>query len=159
MDCLFLVKTITLETANVTNCHVIATDILFLSSNHRSVQFLYLAASADLNVTCLNNPRETEKLVSKAVKLGFETIAICQAFRLETVKKERKGAAKLTPVNLGNYPAIQDMKKINPRLKVYTRLTVQLDDQSQVHQLSSDPVQSHDILAVQPATEKLFQQA
>ncbi|KAM7451144.1 Ribonuclease P protein subunit p30 [Porites harrisoni] len=51
------------------------------------------------------------------------------------------------------------MKKINPRLKVYTRLTVQLDDQSQVHQLSSDPVQSHDILAVQPATEKLFHQA
>ena len=45
MDCLFRVKTITLETANVTNCHVIATHILFLSSNHRSVQFLYLAAS------------------------------------------------------------------------------------------------------------------
>ena len=45
MDCLFRVKTVTLETANVTNCHVIATDILFLSSNHRSVQFLYLAAS------------------------------------------------------------------------------------------------------------------
>ena len=46
MDCLFRVKTITLETANVTNCHVIAIDILFLSSNHRSVQFLYLAARA-----------------------------------------------------------------------------------------------------------------
>ena len=45
MDCLFRVKTITLETANVTNCHVIATEILFLSSNHRLVQFLYLAAS------------------------------------------------------------------------------------------------------------------
>ena len=45
MDCLFRVKTVTLETANVTNCHVIATDLLFLSSNHRSVQFLYLAAS------------------------------------------------------------------------------------------------------------------
>ena len=45
MDCLFRVKTVTLETANVTNCHVISTDILFLSSNHRSVQFLYLAAS------------------------------------------------------------------------------------------------------------------
>ena len=48
MDCLFRVKTITLETANVTNCHVIATDILFLSSNHRSVQFLYLAASEQI---------------------------------------------------------------------------------------------------------------
>ena len=47
VDCLFRVKTITLETANVTNCHVIANDILFLSSNHRSVQFLYLAASAE----------------------------------------------------------------------------------------------------------------
>ena len=35
-----VIKTVTLETANVTNCHVIATDILFLSSNHRSVQFL-----------------------------------------------------------------------------------------------------------------------
>ena len=47
VDCLFRVKTITLETANITNCHVIAPDILFLSSNHRSVQFLYLAASND----------------------------------------------------------------------------------------------------------------
>ena len=47
MDCLFRVKTVTLETANVTNCHVISTDILFLSSNHRSVQFLYLAASGE----------------------------------------------------------------------------------------------------------------
>ena len=46
VDCLFRVKTVTVETANVTNCHAIATDILFLSSNHRSVQFLYLAASA-----------------------------------------------------------------------------------------------------------------
>ena len=45
MHCPFRVKTVTLEMANVTNCHVIATDILFLSSNHRSVQFLYLAAS------------------------------------------------------------------------------------------------------------------
>ena len=46
MDCLFRVKTVTLEAANVTNCHVIDTDILFLSYNHRSVQFLYLAASS-----------------------------------------------------------------------------------------------------------------
>ena len=53
VDCLFRVKTITLETANVTNCHVIATDILFLSSNHRSVQFLYLAASLRLTSAIL----------------------------------------------------------------------------------------------------------
>ena len=54
MDCLFRVKTVTLETANVTNCHVIATDILFLSSNHRSVQFLYLAASVERTAAILD---------------------------------------------------------------------------------------------------------
>ena len=54
MDCLFRVKTITLETANVTNCHVIATDILFLSPNHRSVQFLYVAASVGRTAAILD---------------------------------------------------------------------------------------------------------
>ena len=58
MDCLFRVKTVTLETANVTNCHVIATDILFLSSNHRSVQFLYLAASDSVSEAILEVSRE-----------------------------------------------------------------------------------------------------
>ena len=57
MDCLFRVKTITLETANVTNCHVIATDILVLSSNHRSVQFLYLAASLSASAKRTNKGR------------------------------------------------------------------------------------------------------
>ena len=69
MDCLFRVKTITLETANVTNCHVIATDILFLSSNHRSVQFLYLAASVAVLEAILTSrqPRD-ENLMSKNVR-------------------------------------------------------------------------------------------
>ena len=61
VDCLFRVKTITLETANVTNCCIIATDILFLSSHHRSVQFLYLAASRSLS-------GGSHKLVSAAVR-------------------------------------------------------------------------------------------
>ena len=57
MDCLFRVKTIALETANVTNCHVIATDMLFLSSNHRSVQFLCLAASLPTSAKRTNKGR------------------------------------------------------------------------------------------------------
>ena len=119
-----------------------------------------MAAFADLNVSFLKNPRETEKLVSKAAKLGFETIAICKTFRLRTEKKKkRQDAVKLTPINWDDFPAIQHTKKTHPNLKVYSRVTVQLDEQSQVHQLSSDVVQSFDILAVEPATEKLFQQA
>lgn len=62
MDCLFRVKTITLETANVTNCHVIATDILFLSSNHRSVQFLYLAASLAFSAAILKFRASTQTI-------------------------------------------------------------------------------------------------
>ena len=83
MDCLFRVKTVTLETANVTNCHVIATDILFLSSNHRSVQFLYLAASQDRESirnevrACireeLNNSQGTQTLVNRTRNLIRES--------------------------------------------------------------------------------------
>ena len=57
VECLLRVKAVTLETANVTNCHVIATDILFLSSNHRSVQFLYLAASLPTSAKRTNKGR------------------------------------------------------------------------------------------------------
>lgn len=118
-----------------------------------------MAAFADLNVTYLSDPRETEKLVSKAVKLGFETIAVCKTFHLRKEKKKGREVEKLTPINWDVFPAIQELKKTHPKLKIYSRITLQIDDQSQVHQLSSDIVQSYDILAVQPATEKLFQQA
>ena len=118
-----------------------------------------MAAFADLNVAYLKNPRETEKLVSKAVKLGFDTIAICKTFHLRKEKKKGQDADKLTTINWDDFPAIQELKKTHPKLKVYSRITVQVDEQSQVHQLSSETVQSYDILAVQPATEKLFQQA
>lgn len=123
-----------------------------------------MAAFADLNVPYLDDPRETEKLASKAIKLGFETIAICKIHRLKHEKEKGKKNKKtdggqLSPIDWNVLPAIQDMKKKNPKLKFYSRITVLLDDQSQVHQLSSEAVQTFDILAVQPTTEKLYQQA
>lgn len=123
-----------------------------------------MAAFADLNVPFLNDPRATEKLVFKAVKLGFETIAICKThiFKNETEKgkkKKKEDRDILTPLDWNVFPAIQDIKKKNPKLKFYSRITVILDDQNQVHQLSSEAVQSFDILAVQPTTEKLYRQA
>lgn len=121
-----------------------------------------MAAFADLNVPYLDDPRETEKLASKAIKLGFETIAICKTHRLkhEKGKKNKKtDGGQLSPIDWNVLPAIQDMKKKNPKLKFYSRITVLLDDQSQVHQLSSEAVQTFDVLAVQPTTEKLYQQA
>lgn len=123
-----------------------------------------MAAFADLNVPYLEDPRETEKLMSKAVKLGFETIAICKTHRLKHEvgkgkKNKTKDSNQLSPIDWSVLPAIQDMKMKNPKLRFYSRITVLLDDQSQVHQLSSEAVQAFDILAVQPSTEKLYQQA
>ena len=123
-----------------------------------------MAAFADLNVPYLEDPRETEKLVSKAVKLGFETIAICKTHRLKHEvekgkKNKKKDGGQLSPIDWSVLPAIQEMKKINPKLNFFSRITVLLEDQSQVHQLSSETVQAFDILAVQPSTEKLYQQA
>ena len=123
-----------------------------------------MAAFADLNVPYLEDPRETEKLVCKAVNLGFETIAICKTHRLkhevEKGKRNKKrDSGQLSPIDWNALPAIQDLKKKNPKLKFYSRITVLLNDQSQVHQLSSEAVQTFDILAVQPSTEKLYQQA
>lgn len=123
-----------------------------------------MAAFADLNVPYLDDPRETEKLASKAIKLGFETIAICKTHRLKHEKEKgkknkKKDDGQLSPIDWNVLPAIQDMKKKNPKLNFYSRITVLLDDQSQVHQLSSEAVQTFDILAVQPTTEKLYQQA
>lgn len=126
-----------------------------------------MAAFADLNVTYLDDPRATEKLVSKAVKLGFETIAICKTYRFqnESGKDTRKGKGKgkdrdaLSPINWDVFPAIQAMKNKNPRLKFYSRITIPLDDQNQIHPVFTEVGNAFDIVAVQPTTEKLFQQA
>ena len=123
-----------------------------------------MAAFADLNVPHHNDSRVTEKLVSKAVQLGFETIAICKTHRFKNEtekgkKKKKEDSDRLTPMDWTAFPAIQGMRKKNTRLKFYSRITVVLDDQNQVHQLSSEVVQSFDILAVQPTTEQLYRQA
>lgn len=126
-----------------------------------------MAAFADLNVPFLDDPRATEKLVAKAVKLGYETIAISKTyiFQSEVDKGKKKGKRKVkdhvavTPIDWDALPSIQDMKKRNPKLKFYSRITVPLEDQSQVAVISSEVVQSFDILAVQPTTDKLYQQA
>ncbi|XP_022782813.1 ribonuclease P protein subunit p30-like [Stylophora pistillata] len=126
-----------------------------------------MAAFADLNVPFLDDPRATEKLVAKAVKLGYETIAVSKTyiFQNEVEKGKKKGKRKVTdhvavtPMNWDSLPSIQDMRKRNPKLKFYSRITVPLEDQTQVATLSSELVQSFDILAVRPTTDKLYQQA
>ena len=118
-----------------------------------------MAAFADLNVARLCNPHATEELLLRAAKLGFGTVAVCKTFHVKKQKKKGPETEKLTPINWDDFLGMKELKKTHAKLKLMSRLTVLLDDQSQVHQLSSDAVQSFDILAVQPATEKLFQQA
>lgn len=118
-----------------------------------------MAAFADLNVALLDDPRETAKLVSKAVQLGFETIALCKIFDPTKGGKKGQKLEGLTPMNWNLFPEIRELKKTHTKLKIMSRITVLLDDSDQAYLLSHDVIQSYDILAIQPRNEKLFQQA
>lgn len=118
-----------------------------------------MAAFADLNVALLDDPRETTKLISKAVQLGFQTIAICKIFDPPKGGKKGQKLDGLTPMNWNLFPEIRELKKKHEKLKILSRITVLLDDSDQAYLLSHDVIQSYDILAIQPRNEKLFQQA
>lgn len=121
-----------------------------------------MAAFGDLNIcetTENGDTRETERLISKAAKLGFQTIAINKVFTLKKSGRKEENTPVPWPRKWDEVQAIRRFKKEYPKLRILSRLTVPLDEQSQVHQLASDRVQAYDILAVEPRTEKHFLQA
>ncbi|XP_031561574.1 ribonuclease P protein subunit p30-like [Actinia tenebrosa] len=117
-----------------------------------------MAAFGDLCIVHQNDSRETEILISKAVKLGYETIAISSTFLLTNNKKTKLKTSCPPPINWNEIPAVKTLKAKNKNLKILSRLTVPLEENSQMHQLATDTVLSYDILAVRPASDKLFQQ-
>jgi len=119
-----------------------------------------MAAHGDLSIVRQSDARKTEKMIRKAVELGYETIAISSICELTTAKS-KKGKQKsscLPPFNWNELPGIQSLMASHRKVKLLSRLTVLIHDQSQLHQLLSDSFTAYDILAVRPTTEKLFQQ-
>ena len=117
-----------------------------------------MAAFGDLCIVHQNDSRETENLISKAVKLGYETIAVSSTFLLTNTKKTKLKASCPAPINWNETPTVTKLKAKNNKVTILSRLTVPLEENSQMHQLATDAVLSYDILAVRPTTDKLFQQ-
>ena len=103
--------------------------------------------------------QETDELICKAVALGLQTIAVNRICTLKKPGKKEENRSIPAATNWHERKSIVALKKQHPGLQVLSRLTVALDEQSQVHQLASDRVQSYDLLAVRPSTDKLFQQS
>lgn len=119
-----------------------------------------MAVQGDLNIVLKNNPRETEKIICRAIDLGYEMIAVNSTCELTTAKskKEKQKPLCLPSFNWKDLPGIKALMDSNQNINVFSRVTVKLEDQSQLHQLASTPFSTFDILAVTPTTEKLFQQ-
>lgn len=141
--------------------HSTGIPVFMFSSTYWSVVFRFkMAAHGDLYIVRQNDPRETEKIICKAVQLGYETIAVGSTCELTTArsKKEKQKSICQPPFEWKELPGIKTSMASNRRLKIFSRLTVILEDQSQLHQLASSSFTAYDILAVRPTTEKLFQQ-
>ena len=116
-----------------------------------------MAAFADINIPYQNDSRSLVKFVSALVKLGYETIAVNRT--VSPTVKGKGGQCKIPmPDDFSSLVGLEDVKKICPKLKLLSRITVVIEEQQQVRFIPGETVQSYDILSVQPTTEKLFQQ-
>ncbi|EDO42157.1 predicted protein [Nematostella vectensis] len=117
-----------------------------------------MAAFGDLCLLKQSDPRDTEKLIVKAVSLGYRTIAVNTTFHLKKVAKQKNNPCP-EPTDWELLSGVQNLKKVNRNLQVLNRVTVPLEENGQLHQLASDTLHKYDLLAVNPATDKLFLQA
>ena len=105
---------------------------------------LHMAGFTDANIPLdSGNPLRIEQRLTTLQKLGYKTATVSHTIEL---------ISHITPA-----PETESWKS-KCGLKVYTRLTAVLSDTSHLHVLSQDAAKSYDLLAVQPQTEKLFQQ-
>jgi len=103
------------------------------------------------------NPDSVLDTLNAAVQLGYDCVAFNQTV-----------PGKLSPQHANKFPR-SDTSKINylsqlrlegerQTFRQLSRITVCIDDPSQIHSLNSDPVlRSYDILALRPSTEDLLQ--
>ena len=97
-----------------------------------------MAAYGDLSIVRQSDARETEKLIRKAVQLGYETIAVSTSYELTSVKgkKAKNKSSCPPPFNWKDLPGLKSLLDSYRKVKIYSRLTVVLEDQSQVEDQS-----------------------
>ncbi|VDP17259.1 unnamed protein product [Soboliphyme baturini] len=130
---------------------------------------------ADLNILHdPTNPAMTAKLVKFAVELGYDTVAINhEAFDLmEEVpppqaeggggKRRKKAARKIVDIPEPFMVRLTDadIAKLSvkgKKFRIYSRLSIALDDVSLLHKIIRHPsISKYDILAVYPKNEQAF---
>jgi len=118
----------------------------------------------DLNVPYPSNKATARELVNTAIKLGYDGIAWNYTL---TRKVKPTDVCPIQPVELDSKVMIgSQVGLLRPKSSPTTfqqkkRLTVHLDDASQVHTLnaSNPALRSYDLIAVRPSSERLFQHA
>jgi ribonuclease P/MRP protein subunit RPP1 len=100
----------------------------------------------------LNDIKNT---INVAEQLGYTHIAINFKPNTTTSNSNKNKLPNdlnlINPINLG-----QDFKEYENRIKIFTRITIKVDDPSQCQNISKFQ-QIFDIIAVEPITEKSFQ--
>ncbi|EME30044.1 Ribonuclease P protein subunit p30 [Galdieria sulphuraria] len=115
----------------------------------------------DLNVIQSDDEAKNQTLIQRLQQLGYDSFAFNKYVR-GRVKREK--APKITKLDIPqgevDYSLFRPGCSQSRQLQQLTRVTFIIDQQDDIHMLnSSNPLlRDYDIIAVQPATEKLLQQ-
>lgn len=129
------------------------------------MQFLQIRMLCDLNirfpVTDFNQPVEpahiahTKTLINQAIDLGYTHLAINFCPKTPTsLTNSNKISANLNEINPINLE--RDFKEYADTVKLYSRITVKVDDPGQCQNFAKFQ-QLFDLIAIEPLTEKSFQ--
>eukprot|EP00128_Syssomonas_multiformis_P005739 Colp12_sorted_trinity150504_noHs@30801 len=111
----------------------------------------------DLNIPYASVSKNIDSVLLALVTLGYSAVAFSHTAK-GRITKEQARDVKLPQFTLPN-DAKEILQSQGRSFKIFTRIDVILEDQAQIHTLiNSDFLASYDLVAIQPANEKLFQQ-
>ncbi|XP_033119498.1 ribonuclease P protein subunit p30-like isoform X1 [Anneissia japonica] len=110
-----------------------------------------MAKFHDFNISFTKDKKQLQKLIANAANAGYEIVAVNHV-----VADKRSLQNAPAPVELEDAD-IANLKAQGKRLQQLSRITLVLKDINTFPRMSNNTmIQSYDLLAVQPTTEKLF---
>nr|XP_006822721.1 PREDICTED: ribonuclease P protein subunit p30-like [Saccoglossus kowalevskii] len=113
-----------------------------------------MAKFHDLNLLHTQDQNSLQESIKTLIKTGYEVVAVNHV----VTSLDKKMVQNAPPPMEIQESVTAPLKMRAKTFKQLSRLTLILSDM-QTYRINSDAVQSYDILAVQPTTEKLFQLA
>ncbi|XP_071949035.1 ribonuclease P protein subunit p30-like [Antedon mediterranea] len=110
-----------------------------------------MAKFHDLNIPFTTDKKQLQKLIGSAANVGYEVVAVNHVVRDKKGLKNAPGPVELQNIDIAN------LKVKGRSLQQLSRVTLILKDNTTFARMSTDnAIQSYDLLAVQPTTDKLF---